>query len=628
MRRTRRLLSWFCSLLVVAGLPLAVSDRPAGAAVTTPFPLGPVAPARADAGTWLVASDGGVFAFGGAPFYGSMGGRRLNKPIVTMAATPTGKGYWLVASDGGVFAFGDAGFFGSTGAVALQKPIVTMAATPSGKGYWLVASDGGVFAFGDARFFGSTGGRKVVKPVVGMAATASGNGYWLVASDGGIFTFGDAAFHGSTGATKLKSPVVGMAATPGGRGYWLAAADGGIFAFGDAPFAGSVGGVRLAGPVVSMATTPRGLGYWLVGSDGGIFSFGDAGFAGSLGGVRLAAPIVALAPRPATMPAEVSIFFYPWYSKPGVDLRAGWRHWEQNGKTPPADIGANFYPADGLYSSLDPKTLEKQARQMAASGVDTIVSSWWGRGADGSGRGADAYENWMLPDLVTAARNAGLRLAIHLEPYKGRSMAKAAGDLAYLRGLGITDVYVYMADLWGTAADWAPVLAAQPGMRFFAESGNIPSMLNGTFAEYARVAGFDGVYTYDGMNFGAGEMALTCGAARQRRLLCSPSVAPGVDARRAGFPHWGVVPAANGERYDYLWRSALAAGADVVSITSWNEWHEGTQIEPAKPYCFADGYCSPGYEGAYGRTGPAAQTAYMDRSLMWSQEFRQLRSAQ
>ena len=50
-----------------------------------------------------------------------------------------------MASDGGVFTYGDAGFFGSAGNVPLSKPIVGMAATPTGKGYWLVASDGGVF---------------------------------------------------------------------------------------------------------------------------------------------------------------------------------------------------------------------------------------------------------------------------------------------------------------------------------------------------------------------------------------------------------------------------------------------------------------------------------------------------
>jgi ribosomal protein L24E len=86
-----------------------------------------------------------------------------------MAATADGKGYWLVASDGGIFAFGDAVFEGSTGNVHLNQPIVGMAATADGKGYWLVASDGGIFAFGDAVFEGSTGSVHLNKPIVAVS---------------------------------------------------------------------------------------------------------------------------------------------------------------------------------------------------------------------------------------------------------------------------------------------------------------------------------------------------------------------------------------------------------------------------------------------------------------------------
>ncbi len=243
----------------------------------------------------FVGSDGGIFDFGAAQFAGSTGGITLQKPIVGMAATPSGNGYWLVASDGGVFAFGDAAFFGSEGATHLNQPIVGMAATPDGGGYWLVASDGGIFSFGDAPFYGSTGAIHLNQPIVGMAATPDGRGYWLVASDGGIFSFGDAPFYGSTGAIHLNQPIVGMAATPSGGGYWLVASDGGIFSFGNAPFYGSTGAIHLNQPIVGMAATPSGAGYWLVASDGGVFSFGDAQFFGSTGAIHLNKPIVGIA---------------------------------------------------------------------------------------------------------------------------------------------------------------------------------------------------------------------------------------------------------------------------------------------------------------------------------------------
>ena len=155
-------------------------------------------------GYWEVASDGGIFSYGGAQFYGSTGSLHLNAPIVGMAATPDDAGYWLLASDGGIFAFGDAIFYGSTGGMHLNAPIVAMAPTPDGAGYWLVASDGGIFAYGDATFYGSTGSLPLVKPIVGMASTIDGLGYWLVASDGGIFTYGDANFYGSTGGLPLQ----------------------------------------------------------------------------------------------------------------------------------------------------------------------------------------------------------------------------------------------------------------------------------------------------------------------------------------------------------------------------------------------------------------------------------------
>jgi parallel beta-helix repeat protein len=218
---------------------------------------------------------------------------------------PAGSGYWEAASDGEVFSFGDAGFYGSMGSQHLNAPVVGLAPSLDQGGYWLAGADGGVFSFGDAGFYGSMGGQHLNAPVVAIAPTPvapappggnsqpAGKGYWLAAADGGVFSFGDAAFYGSMGDQHLNAPVVAIAPTPDGHGYWLAAADGGVFSFGDAAFYGSMGDQHLNAPIVSITPTPDGHGYWLAAADGGVFSFGDAGFYGSMGGQHLNAPVVA-----------------------------------------------------------------------------------------------------------------------------------------------------------------------------------------------------------------------------------------------------------------------------------------------------------------------------------------------
>ena len=266
-------------------LPTATS---AGTSAVVGVLASGIVPTTPHEGYYAYEADGAISGFGNdnyLNFLGNLSATPLDVPIVGMATTADGGGYWLVASDGGIFAYGDAGFYGSMGGQPLNEPIVGMAATPDGKGYWLVASDGGIFAFGDAGFHGSMGGKPLNKPIVGMAPSPAG-GYWLVASDGGIFAFGNAPFYGSAGDIPLNQPVVGVTPSPTGHGYWFVAADGGIFNYGDASFHGSTGNLVLNEPVVGMLATQTGSGYWLVASDGGVFVF-NAPYFGSLGGLGI-----------------------------------------------------------------------------------------------------------------------------------------------------------------------------------------------------------------------------------------------------------------------------------------------------------------------------------------------------
>jgi hypothetical protein len=83
-----------------------------------------------------------------------MGGKPLNQPVVGMAATPDGRGYWLVASDGGIFNFGDARFYGSLVSADPGEVAAAAMATADGGGYLIITTDDHVVPFGDAPQFG------------------------------------------------------------------------------------------------------------------------------------------------------------------------------------------------------------------------------------------------------------------------------------------------------------------------------------------------------------------------------------------------------------------------------------------------------------------------------------------
>jgi hypothetical protein len=96
-------------------------------------------------------------------------------------------------------------------------------------------------------------------------------------------------------------------------------------------------------------------------------------------------------------------------------------------------------------------------------------------------------------------------------------------------------------------------------------------------------------------------------------------VGPGYLATRA-TGDLRVKPRRAGATYDAMWRAAIRARPDAVTITSYNEWNEGTQIEPASSDPLRPGYLT--YQGAYGLRGRAGEGAYLTRTRFWTRAFR------
>ena len=310
----------------------------------------------------------------------------------------------------------------------------------------------------------------------------------------------------------------------------------------------------------------------------------------------LPAVVCALLLAPATARAadvRSAIFFYPWYSNAAHDGE----YWQQNGHAPPFDVASAFFPARGAYSSSDPRVLRAQMREIASAHVDEVVSSWWGWGSP---------EDERLPAVRAVARRHGVSVGVHVEPYLGRTIDSIASDIRHLRDVGIADVYVYRAEDFA-AEQWRGLSLRLSGLRVFAQTNRVGFAVRG---------GFAGFYTYDILEYGAAKFHRFCAQAHAAGILCAPSVGPGYYAYPAnGDPR--VKSRDAGATYDCMWRAALDADADLVTITSYNEWGEGTQIEPA-----GRGGRYETYDGAYGLRGRAAQRAYLRRTAYWTRLAR------
>ncbi len=329
----------------------------------------------------------------------------------------------------------------------------------------------------------------------------------------------------------------------------------------------------------------------------------------------------------------VQVFFYPWYGNPANDAGkpgtngAGWRHWQQNNHTPPDDIGSNFYPELGPYSSTNATTLGQQMQWMADAGIGVAIVSWWGQGS---------WEDQDMPAVLSAAAAHGVKVAFHIEPYSGRTPSSVVADIAYLYDhYGSSPAFYRVSLPTSYGPSTAPrgvfylfdVLASGTLAQWRSAMDGLHGSANDAFVLGQRVspnpiddAHFDGVYTYDAYAVDPSSFLNYAPVIANSGGIFAPSVGPGYDERRAIAGSNRYVSRGSGQRYDTFWQDAIDSGAPWITITSFNEWHEGTQIEPAVSKTIS-GYSYSDYVGAYGATEANAPMAYLDRTRHWVDVF-------
>ncbi len=301
---------------------------------------------------------------------------------------------------------------------------------------------------------------------------------------------------------------------------------------------------------------------------------------------------------------NVHTFFYSWFGNPETDGKYNnWNHqiiphwvdstWNNAGNYPGGeDIGANFYPQLGSYSSNDPEIIAIHLKQIRDAGIGVIAFSWWGK---------DSFSNKSVRTYLEMANKYGLKIAFHIEPiYKTVGEFKAHLEYitanytdhpAFYKLNGKPFYYLYNSYKLNYR-DWQTMLNPDS----VSTIRNTP--VDGVFislwtlrldGEFTVKSGFDGFYTYfgtDGFVYGSttSNWQHMSEFAKENNLIFVPCVAPGyMDTRIRPWNEKNSRSRDHGQYYEKMFMHAVNVHPQFIGITSFNEWHEGTQIEPAIP---------------------------------------------
>jgi glycoprotein endo-alpha-1,2-mannosidase len=326
----------------------------------------------------------------------------------------------------------------------------------------------------------------------------------------------------------------------------------------------------------------------------------------------------------------VSAFYYPWWGAPPITSR--YSHWDGGdpSKYPaPGSIASTFYPSLRPYDSGDPSVLATHMRQLKGAGIDVVSLDWWGPGSPEDGRASL---------VLDAAQAAALKVHFLVEPY-------------WTTAQQLSDGLVYLSQQYGSHAAlfklarptlYGPSLVERPVVMIYAPPVN-PQLAIDHARGFARdsiflIRGDDSKmltdasvrqvlsWTHADGLFNYSDVAYPAGLPASPDYLLAWNVRPGFDnRRRPGTTNPVVIPRNGSATYDAMWKPLVDQAVEWAAVNSFNEWHEGSQIEPAQPYSYSTGWWFWKKTYTYENYGALTQGFYLDRTAYWSALFKSSR---
>lgn len=298
---------------------------------------------------------------------------------------------------------------------------------------------------------------------------------------------------------------------------------------------------------------------------------------------------LAYAAQPVSTPKLVLTFYYPWYGNPEVSGR--WVHWSGVDREKKEIASSTHYPALGPYDSHDPKLCDQHAKWAEEINVDGFIVSWWGKG--------DFSDKAMKP-ILQAAKRHGRLVTIYYETVPENKADQAVEDLLYLlEEYGNHPAWLKLEDkpvifIYGRAIGQIGLEGWREVIEKLREKGKEFLLIGDRISPEAAVI-FQGIHTYNPCGAMQGKTPdqvrrwaeevypKAVKIARDGGVISCITIIPGYDDTKIRKP--GIkVERFDGELYRVQWEEAIKAQPDWVLITSWNEWHEGSEIEPSEEY--------------------------------------------
>ncbi len=299
-------------------------------------------------------------------------------------------------------------------------------------------------------------------------------------------------------------------------------------------------------------------------------------------------------------PMKIMAHYMPWYQAAPFHSSYGW-HWTMNVFNPyqiengRQDIASHYQPLIGAYDSGDPHVLEYHALLMRLAGIDGVIFDWYGRqpqydyaaihkntqafvdmAAQTQLQFAICYEDQTLPILVDRGRIKA-----------DERVSEARRELEWLHAN------------WFTATHYLK-LEGRPVLLSFGQSG----LRDGEWSQVLKHATSNPMYFSEHMRRTAAEGAFDwpipqIGLSAQdtffKAAVAWPAAIPVAFPRfhdiyaeanvNAGY---GVIDDNDGKTFRDTLTRALKSKWPIVQIATWNDWGEGTIIEPSVEFGYRD----------------------------------------